>query len=1031
MLCMVRPPVFRSICLLFCSLLGAGLLMAQPMVTVQGEWYRTRDGLPHNTITAIHQDRQGYLWVGTYNGLCRYDGFEFRVFHEELHPGGLKVPHAVGVIFEDRSGNIWIGTRGGVVSRFDTKTQTWQSYVAPEPILTSIRCFYQDPEGTIWVGTRDGYLGKVDSAAGNVHFIKVHSNNISGIVLTSNSELLLCGDLMYVYSTISQSAHPYTGQHSNFLKSPNIIERNGSQVLLNGYGVCILSSTFPDQPYINVPWPVTGVVLGTCYDNRRFIIHNEENVHVFALDGSVTDSFTIPGLSVQLRKQELNAVFLDRDNILWFATNSGLFKIDKQKYRFSNLLNESYVRSIYPSTEGIWVGLRRAETKLIPEGNREDPQRTIKFRDVNQDPFAVPTMNCFLKTRNGEFYAGCLEGIARMNKTQTELVTLNPGREKFTRELLLEIWALHEDENGNIWIGTNKSGLLIWDPVRDTLHQIADLPGADTRKKGSFAVWSICPDHDGRVWLGTSNGLYLYNKGPGRPGRHSFKRQEGFGGTPLKGLHVWNIFEDSRHRLWVGTTDDGVNVVEASRTGLYTLNIETGLPSNAVSAVQEDRYGNVWLSTMNGLVRVKSDESIEIYTEENGLVSNDFNFKAAAKDGRGNLYFGTKLGVLFFDPALFENVKSAGYAPVISEFTLLGKEAGETLLKGDVLELEYWENFFQFRFALLHYRNPGRHTYVYRLRGFEEDWNLVSSKNPFARYTDVPPGNYVLEVRASSDGINWHPVGLQKQIRIYPALWQQTWFLVSIGVLIVLLAAVFIRWRFANLLRREKERADFMRRLGELELQALQAQMNPHFIFNSINSIQHYVLSHDEISANNYLTSFARLMRLFLQSSKHKYITLKDELEILGNYIKMEALRFEEKFDHSIEIGNDVPLHVKIPTMILQPFVENSINHGLLAKKGKGNLRLAFRREGNSLCCVIDDNGIGREKATLNRQRMGEHQSMGMGLIEERLKIYEALEEMNVQVSITDKVSKENEALGTLVEICIPITNWKNESSDH
>ncbi len=219
-----------------------------------------------------------------------------------------------------------------------------------------------------------------------------------------------------------------------------------------------------------------------------------------------------------------------------------------------------------------------------------------------------------------------------------------------------------------------------------------------------------------------------------------------------------------------------------------------------------------------------------------------------------------------------------------------------------------------------------------------------------------------------------------------------------------------------------QEKIAMDRQIAELKLQALQAQMNPHFIFNALHSIQSFIIHADEKSANHYIVKFSRLMRLFLESSKEKFIVLKDEILLIQLYIELEHLRFKDKFTFFIHLDQQLDQYnIEIPSMVIQPFVENAINHGLLHKKNKGILQIHFMLEDNNILCTIEDNGIGREAAlALKKASYKSYKSRGMNIVNDRLQLINTLEKQHYDITISDLEDANGSATGTKVYIKFP-----------
>lgn len=334
----------------------------------------------------------------------------------------------------------------------------------------------------------------------------------------------------------------------------------------------------------------------------------------------------------------------------------------------------------------------------------------------------------------------------------------------------------------------------------------------------------------------------------------------------------------------------------------------------------------------------------------------------------------------------------------------------------------YEENAIELRLAT--HPEVSDLSYKYRIveNSFEGDktYPWITIKNNEIRVDTLSPAMYSFEIIATSAVNNQSSKPIFIEFKIEYPWWRSWWFW---GACFVTLFGLFYgRERFLKFWADEEQR--HYKQVTELELRTLQLQMNPHFVFNALNAVQSFILTRDSISANNYLSKFANLIRLFLDSSRSKYITLSDEIKLLSLYVEMEKLRFDNKFDYYFSISPEVNQFVDIPTMILQPFIENAINHGLRYKETKGNLYVNFYYQDKFLVCKIADDGVGRERAKQiqSKSRKG-YQSQGLKITEERLRTFNMIADTDIHFSIADRVTPSNDEeidVGTLVEIKFP-----------
>jgi LytS/YehU family sensor histidine kinase len=309
--------------------------------------------------------------------------------------------------------------------------------------------------------------------------------------------------------------------------------------------------------------------------------------------------------------------------------------------------------------------------------------------------------------------------------------------------------------------------------------------------------------------------------------------------------------------------------------------------------------------------------------------------------------------------------------------------------------------------------------YAYRLSGFEQRWTNTANRQ-HGSYTNIPPGKYVLELRSGGIGY-WNPVGLRLPIRIVPPFWQTTWFIVLMTLLALSTAWAAYQLRMRQVRHKAELQRKFEAQLARVEMAALRAQMNPHFVFNCLSSINRYILVNQAEAASSYLNKFAKLIRLILDNSKTEFVPLDKEIEALKLYVDMEKMRFDDKFQFEIFVEPGLqPEHLEIPPLLIQPFVENAIWHGLMHKKALGTLQVRITQGAQGLCIEIEDDGIGRAKAAELKSRSAqEHKSHGTQLSADRIANINALFGSKASITIIDLHNPEGHPAGTLVRLLI------------
>ncbi len=377
-------------------------------------------------------------------------------------------------------------------------------------------------------------------------------------------------------------------------------------------------------------------------------------------------------------------------------------------------------------------------------------------------------------------------------------------------------------------------------------------------------------------------------------------------------------------------------------------------------------------------------------------------------------YFGGVNGVNFFNP---ENIVPNTNTPlaIITGLKVGDKNVGidEALSEDRVISLGTKENYLQIFFKAMRYAVPEKIRFYYKLEGLEQEWNETSNED-FVRYNNLVPGNYTFLIRACNED-NFCDEEVQRlAFTIAAPFYKTLWFVFLMAFLFLLTVFGIYRFRANNL------RKAYAAKMTNVELRALRIQMNPHFIFNSLNSIQYYVLNADSKTAYKYLTKFSSLMRRTLQHSKENFLPLKEELESLKIYLELENLRLENSLNIQIDLDKTIDLQrTLIPTLFLQPFVENAIIHGLLPKEGEKNIRIKIDKHKQGIKCSIEDNGIGRVESTeLNKKRNRSHQSTALKAIENRIDILNASASISIHMEIED-LYDGNKASGTRVILII------------
>ncbi|MFK7973115.1 MAG: histidine kinase [Bacteroidia bacterium] len=545
----------------------------------------------------------------------------------------------------------------------------------------------------------------------------------------------------------------------------------------------------------------------------------------------------------------------------------------------------------------------------------------------------------------------------------------------------------------------------------------------DRRRKDYSYLWDIDRADSCRFWLSANGGLVLYDWCADSV--LSIHKLEPSGRYGLN--TVFCTLPQNDTIFWMGNWGGGLNSLNPKTGAVKHFGRKEGLSSTDVYGILEDDTKHLWMSTNKGLFRF--DPIKEVFTRfgtEDGLVSNEFDSGAYFEAEDGEMFFGGRNGFVSFYPKNIKRTQDAQASGVcLTEIQVSGiRFEGATHVEElDRLVFPFSrQQSLEISFTSFHFGTSQSPQYRYRMKGYESMWNKPTIR-PSARYTSLPPGDYIFEVALlNENGIDTASLKTLP-IRIRPLLYQRLWFQISLGAFFFISIALGIYLRAKNENRRERE--NLQRRIAEVKQEALAAQFDQHFTFNSLNSIQRFITENKKEEAVRYISRFGKLIRRVMMQAKETTIILDDEIQSLDLYLSLEHLRTKAHFDYSIDVEKSLdPFVIEIPSMLIQPFVENAIWHGLMPGVKGGKLTINFRRKDNYLLCTVEDNGIGRKQSEiLKQQSMLKHTSRGTTLIQERIDAFNALDLGGeaLRLNILDLQDDQGKGIGTRVEIAVPM----------
>lgn len=1039
------------------------------VLPIDSKYYSQNEGLPNRTVYDIYTDSRGILWVSTASGISMFDGFQFHNFSNIVFSNISKKINirGAGKISEDAHQNLiiqpdYFGDSLEVLN-FNTLKSYGISLRSSPELMGALMDISIIPRGEIFLLRRTKTHLLIYKRLGQQAFELVEKILSSSSGKEKNDKIIaLPNGEFWVFDFYQQKIIKLSGQKqkqfsinkqssNSKLESLDVFHVNKSGRLwfstllkkelyfINQSETKIESNNITPSSHINSIWEddLGNMIVSAqegFYSQSLFLINTKNELIDLEKIREIESKIT------SIRGKDFTSSF-------HLSSHNGFyqFTIGYENKNIRNYLNQELKRGKFGNVMRGFASDEEGKIYAVEEGSywyelntKNDELEKLVVKDSLGK--AVEKMSCggnLIYEENYLWGISCDQSsngrIHRYHpKTKKWRIWILPQKGAIPRTILKkskdEFWVftLHQAlRDGDIFIFNKRTGQFTsfeqWKEKKNAL-------------KNTIINFSQ-KDQDGIIWLATSTGLIKIDE-------KSNQYQKFFiDETAKKGKHILSL-QDDVEKLWLGTIDEGVFYFD-KKTETFSKFIlgkndnsildepKNIFPNNNISGILKINKKEFLVSTFFGLTYLNLEEKTSRnFFERDGFSNYEYNRLSHFKDKNNNIYFG---GINGFDVFKAEDlaVRKTYSAPMITRFYYLkeGEDRIQNLYSNfDIskpLVIEPETVFFGFDFMLPNYINPENNTFQTYLEGWETGFNPPANM-PTVQYNKLPPGDYKLRVRGLDDRGNSSVKDLIITIKVKPYFYK-TWGFYLFALLSVSGIVYFFVKREIDRIKKieqeEIERKEIQRRFLELELKTLQLQLNPHFMFNALGAIQYYIKNNESRLAINYLGDFALLMRLFLESSKNKYVSLEDELKLLKLYITLVQMRFDNKFDVVYEIDDSLDLVMtEIPSLLIQPYVENAIVHGLRHKKSHGllTIKMIFKEENNTLICIIEDNGVGRKKAAeIKAQSLKKHQSRGTQIIEERIATFNASGEIKLKVK-TEDVNVMLENCGTRVTLTFP-----------
>lgn len=999
-----------------------------------------KNGLSQCVVTSIVQDKMGFIWASTFDGLNRFDGNSIKVFRHDLQDPNSILSSKIFMVVPDDNNHLFLTTSDGFCI-FDCKSE---KIIKPEVLAegppawvgnrdANHMWYYAEKKGLLLLDTRDfTYQLMANSLVPNPD-----KNRLSNIIEYH-------GKLYYIFSDAGVIIYDLkTNQQTYF---PNVLQLNSEYLYseIDKYGKIYIAINHDDLIYFDTKSKKFGksdfykknqkliAVTRLKYDSLNdvlFLGTYGQGMFTYEYQTGNLTQFKKGDAQFPISSNYISSLCINQLGMIYIAYDGmGFDVIDPYIKKFSPITYESvvdqsslkYVRKMVEDDFGnILVGT--SESGLVKYNREKHQFNFYNFRSshANTKEFIIDMI------RNGdELWLGYNSlGICVVD-IHTLKLKRNIYEGKSDRALSGgTIWSLCKDNQNNMWAGTRDNGLNKINLATGiiTKYEAPQFPALE--KNGIRCLYNF---NNNEILLGTEMGLFIFYV-------REEKLQKVFplnaSEAAFKGIK--SIFKDYKNRHWLATDGGGIVVLEKNYQFVKNFSTIHGLGNNVIYGILPQNDTSFWISSNAGICNIIWNENVlyknealktHNYDELNGLQSNEFNSAAFAMLQDGSMVFGGLNGINIFKPEQIRN------NPVSAEVYLSEFKIFENPLKSainisylDKVDLKHFENSISIVFNTLGFSIPEKTFYKYRLLGYDDNWIDAKNRN-YVSFTNLSPGDYEFQVKATNyDGV-WSNSATKLKICIATPFYNTWWFYLLLTVLLLTLFFLGNKYRSKELKEKEAIKLQFAKELSEVEMKALRAQINPHFLFNSLNSINNYILKNDTKLASKYLVQFSQLIRNILNNSSSPYISLQEELKTIELYMMIEGMRFSNQFSYQIIVDPQLNTAVhSIPSLLLQPYVENAIWHGLLHKEGEKNIIISVSLlNSDAILISIEDNGTGRKISEEHGKKTDARKSFGMQLGESRIRLLNKGNTQIAKVDVIDLHNEQGDPIGTKIDIIIP-----------
>ncbi len=1004
--------------------------------------YTVKEGLSENYVTSLQQDGLGFLWIGTTNGLNQFDGNSFKKYYQ----GSKKLPLTSGKITKLLTfgpGHLGIISHSGF-QLLDTKDFSLQNYFIPDStafstyrnsgwssVQLSIHSFALTTATGFYVFNRKSEIifrhdAHKPEDAGKKRILYGRDifplNDEECIVYVNENSIALYNIQKKKFREIDTSENkwkifqrPVTPDNHYWINKFQLNKNEFIFTLYNKDSIFyynhtqkkMVSSPLPFRTKTELIWNSRLEMLS---DSSFAITSWQAGFYLFHINRTTGKIVCEP--RKYLAEYKINSLFLDKDKRLWVGTTRGLLRQKQaasfiKKYHYS-IQSPDYsdpgFQNAYRHNDKLYLcrysrfnGLVMVDTASMKIEKRfEFYGRDNKWNEISTIQMFHPD-TLWLGTNNGILWFD----------TKTHHYGKVLDEKKYQGYLGGQVILAPLRADGYAWFCYLLSGVV-------GRYHIASRSFTFFTSKTQPVlpfdnVKSVVYDSFGDVWIG-GHGLTRWNNK-----KHLFDTLiTVYGGVNKFNDDILTLSADANGSLWLHNTENGLLEYRIKEKKFIAYTMNDGLPSIVIACLSPVIQNILWIGSFNHLTRFNTQTKKSfVYDYYDGLPDERPSSRRVYYDSAREKFYMFCMDWLVEFPLQPQATKVNNSKLLIQELVVNNNKF--FYYPGDLVKLKYNENNLSLHFNIIEFELSKSNRFEYRLNN-AESWTALANQRSI-NLNELQPGKHLVQIKTISKSG-------EEEMKIFtiiikPPIWKTEWFLICCSLLLVGFIYLLYRYRINQI----RQKANIDKQLSQTEMKALHAQMNPHFVFNSLNSIREMILNNKNIEASHFLSKFAQLIRVTLDQSSNTFVSLRNTLDYLHRYIEMEQIR-NNNFTCGIVAEEELdPDEILLPPMLIQPFIENAIWHGVSGIRTNIHISIYFKKQGNHLVCFIDDNGIGIEQSLLNKKDAEHtHHSVGISNIKNRLHLLNKKYKQQCSVTIEDKCRLPGyEETGTLVSLRLPL----------